>query len=307
VALWLLGRAAMLFIDILPWWLAAAVDLAFLPALGLSVAPALIATDNRRNYVFFVLLAVLTVANGLVHLDAGGVLDEARRGLYLALDVFLLMITVISGRIVPAFTNSFLLLRHPESGPIGSRPALDRLAIASMAVVALSELVLGDSGPVVGIACLVASVVLTVRFALWRTALTIGTPILLILHVGVAWLVLGLLARGLALMFGVLPPTAALHVLTIGAIGTMVMGVMSRATLGHTGRQMHAPPAMTIAYCLLGLAVLSRLAGLTMDAALATPFLVASGALWTAAFGLFAATIAPMVLSPRVDGGPSGC
>ncbi len=304
VALWLLGRAAMRLMDPLPWQIVAAADLLFLPALAGAVAPAVIRANNRRNYVFFVLIALLTVANALVHLEAGGVLDEGRRGLFLALDILLLMITVVSGRIVPAFTGTFLHVSRPGSSGIAPWPALERLCIASMAVVAVADLAFGDGHLVVGYACLCAAVVLAVRLARWRTASTIRTPILFILHAGVAWLVLGLAARGLALTAGVLPPIAALHILTMGAIGTMIMGVMSRAALGHTGRIMKAPPAMVVAYVLLALAVVARLAGVLLAEELAPHLLTCAGILWTAAFGLFAAVIAPMVLLPRADSRP---
>jgi uncharacterized protein involved in response to NO len=304
VALWLLGRAAMCLMDALPWQVVAAADLVFLPALASTVAPALIKANNRRNYVFFVLIALLTAANALVHLDAGGVLDEGRRGLFLALDVLLLMITVVSGRIVPAFTGTFLRVRRPGSTGIAPWPTLERLCIASMAVVAAADLALGNEDPIVGYACLIAAALLAVRLARWRTASTIGTPILFILHGGVIWLVLGLAGRGLALTAGALPPIAAVHLLTMGAIGTMIMGVMSRAALGHTGRDMKAPPVMVIAYVLLGLAVAARLTGVLLAGDLASHLLICAGILWTAAFGLFAAALAPMVLLPRVDGRP---
>jgi uncharacterized protein involved in response to NO len=193
---------------------------------------------------------------------------------------------------------------RPGSAGIAPWPVLERLCIASMAVVALADLAFGDGHPVVGYACLCAAAVLAVRLARWRTASTIGTPILFILHVGVAWLVLGLAARGLALAAGSLPPIAALHILTMGAIGTMIMGVMSRAVLGHTGRAMKASPAMVVAYALLALAVMARLASVLLTGELASHLLICAGILWTAAFGLFAAVIAPMVLLPRADGRP---
>ncbi|MCW5748139.1 MAG: NnrS family protein [Alphaproteobacteria bacterium] len=304
VLFWLLGRVAMALVDALPWGVVAVADLVFLPALAVAVAPALIGANNRRNYLFFVLIALLVAANGLVHWQAGGVLHEARRGLFLALDTFLLMITVISGRIVPAFTGTFLRQHRPQAAAIAPSPVLDRLCLAAMAVVALADLTLRESDDRVGYACLAAAALLGVRLGRWRTAATLGTPILLILHAGVLWLVLGLLARGLALSFGLVPPTAALHVLTMGAIGTMVMGVMSRATLGHGGRDMWAPPAMVMAYVLLAAAVFARVAGLILDPNLATHLLLAAGILWTAAFGLFAGVIAPIVLLPRADGRP---
>jgi uncharacterized protein involved in response to NO len=302
VSLWLIGRLAMALIDVVPWQLAALADLAFLPALATAVAPALIGANNRRNYVFFVLVAVIAAANLLVHLESGGVLHQARRGLFLALDTFLLMITVISGRIVPAFTNAFLRQAGPGATGIAPRPLLDRLCVVSMATVVVTDLVLGDADAILGYGCLLAGVLLSFRLARWQTRATLGTPILFILHAGVIWLVLGLLARGLSLAFDVLPHTASLHVLTMGAIGTMIMGVMSRATLGHSGREMRAPPAMVMAYALLALSVVARAAGLVVGAALASPLLIVAGTLWTAAFGLFAGVIAPIVLLTRIDG-----
>ncbi|HJQ58050.1 MAG TPA: NnrS family protein [Vineibacter sp.] len=304
VVLWLLGRVAMGLLDALPWQVVAAADIVFLPAVACAVAPALIKANNRRNYAFFVVVAAMTLANALVHLEAGGVLHEGRRGLFLALDILLLMITLISGRIVPVFTGTFLRVCQPGSSAIAPNPVLDALCIASMAVVAVADLVWGDSEAFVGYACLFTAVMLAVRLARWRTVSTIGTPILFILHAGVIWLVLGLAARGLALAVGLLPSTAALHILTMGAIGTMIMGVMSRAALGHTGREMKASPAMVMAYVLLALAVLTRLAGGLLDGGQAPGLLLGAGILWTAAFGLFAGVIAPIVLLPRVDGQP---
>jgi uncharacterized protein involved in response to NO len=304
VLLWLAGRVAMALIDFLPWPLVAVADLAFIPALGLAVAPALIGSRNRRNYVFLGLVAVMTAANVLVHLDAGDIVHQARRGVFLALDAFLLMIGVVGGRIVPAFTANFLRQRVPGAAGIAPQPRLDIVCTMATSAIALADVTLGDAHPLTGIACLVAAAGLAARLVRWRTAATLGTPILLVLHVGIMWLILGLGLRGLALVPGLMPHTAALHVLTMGAVGTMVMGVMSRATLGHGGRDMRAPPAMVMAYALLALSVLARLVGATEAAAWSSPLLIAAGTLWTAAFGLFAGVIAPIVLLPRIDGRP---
>lgn len=304
VGLWLVGRLGMALIDVLPWQMAAAADLVFVPALGLAIASSLVGAGNRRNYIFVVLIGVITAANILVHLEAGGLLHEARRGMFLVLDTFLLMITVVSGRIVPAFTGNFLRQQRRDNRPIAPRPALDGLCIAAMATIGIADLALGDGAPVVGYACLAAAVLLALRLAFWRTSATVDTPILFILHAGALWLVIGLLLRGLSLAFDLLSSAAAVHVLTMGAVGTMVMGVMSRATLGHGGREMRAPPAMVMAYALLALAVIARLLGLIAWPGMASTLLIAAGTLWTAAFGLFAGVIAPIVLLPRIDGRP---
>ena len=118
------------------------------------------------------------------------------------------------------------------------------------------------------------------------------------------WLAAGLLALGFALTIGVMPPSAAMHILTKSTIATMIKGLMSRAALGHTGHEKKAPPAVVMAYVLLALAVTARLAGLLLDTGLAQQLLIAAGILWTAAFGLFGGVIAPFVLRPRIDGRP---
>jgi uncharacterized protein involved in response to NO len=312
--LWLAGRLAFWFSGLLPAVAVAAVDLAFLPALALAVGPAIVGAGNRRNYVFFVLLAVLVAGNAAMHaellsLGLPETLDIGRRGQFLALDTFTLMIVVIGGRIVPAFTGNFLRVaasRDERTSPVlAARPLLDRFCIGLLVITVLADAALGDRSLVVGALCVLAATANGLRLAGWNGWSVRGEPLLFVLHVGYFWLVLGLALRGLDIFFGFFSGAAGLHALTIGAIGTMTMAVMSRAALGHTGRAMQASPPLLLAFVLVSCAALLRLAGaLPQLAAVSQELLMASAFAWTVAFALFAAILLPIVSRPRIDGLP---
>jgi len=314
VVLWLVGRVAFALSGALPQAAVSIVDLAFLPALALAVAPAILGARNRRNYVFFVLLAALFAGNAAIHAALLGLepavgLDIGRRGQFLALDIFMLMITVIGGRIVPAFTGNFLRTRALQVQGISPVPEgrllLDRLSISLMVALALADAALGDGEPVVGALCLLAAAANGGRLAGWKGWSVRGVPILFVLHLGYAWLVLGLALRGLDSIFGLFAGAAGLHALTIGAIGTMTMAVMTRAALGHTGRPMKISAPHLMAFALVSLAAVLRLMGaMPLLDAVSQEFLIASAAAWTVAFALFAAILLPIVFRPRVDGLP---
>lgn len=312
VLLWLAGRLAFWSAGVVSAALVAAVDLAFLPALALAVGPAIVAARNRRNYIFFALLAFLAASNAAMHAGLLGLdrsFDFARRGQFLALDIFALMIAVIGGRIIPAFTGNFLraaALRGGRTPPaLLARPLLDRTGILLMALLALADLVLGDRHVIVGALCLLAAAANGARLAEWKGWSVRGEPILFVLHLGYCWLVLGLALRGVDVLFELFGGAAGLHALTIGAIGTMTMAVMARAALGHTGRPMSASPLLLGAFALVSLSALLRLAGaLPVLADLFEALLFAAAGAWSLAFALFAAILLPIVFRPRVDGLP---
>jgi uncharacterized protein involved in response to NO len=136
------------------------------------------------------------------------------------------------------------------------------------------------------------------RLLRWRGGATAAEPLLLILHVGYAWLVLGVGLLGLALLDAGLPQSAAIHALTIGAIGTMVLAVMTRATRGHTGRALSADRGTVAIYILVNIAAIVRVA-VAAGETWTIPLLVASAGLWIGAFALFVVVYGPMLLLPR--------
>jgi len=304
--LWLAGRVAIWLVPAVPEPVAAGVDLSFFAVLGLMLAPSL-AKASRKNLVFLAVLALLVAANLLFHLEALGLAHTASLGLNLGVDLFALLIAVIGGRVTPAFTANALSAQARACGEQprlpAHRPWLGEAAIVSVAAVAICDLAAPGSAWVGWIA-LAAAGINAARMAGWRTRATLGQPLLWALHLGYLWLVLGLAAKGAGALAGIWPATVALHGITIGAIGTMTLAMMSRASLGHTGRALAAGRGLTAAYGLVSAAALARLA---MPLVLPGDYLasvVIAGALWIAAFLIFAATFVPILTAPRADTGP---
>jgi uncharacterized protein involved in response to NO len=301
VALWLAARAAMWLSGVLP--AGAVALLAIAPPLGLAVfvLPTLARARQRRNLMFLVIPLALAGAILLVHLEPLGWTDDsARTGLQLGIDLALLLITVIGGRIVPTFTANALKARGDGVLP-RSVGWLDRLAILSVAALLVADLTEHALG--IGIAALAAAVLNALRLAGWRPLRTLGTPLLWVLHLGYGWLVAGFALKAVAALTDALPASAALHALTIGAVGTMMLAVMSRAALGHTGRPLVAQPATVAAYGLVSLAALLRIAA-AVSPEWYLPLVQAAGVLWSLGFALFLWDYAPILLRPRIDGKP---
>jgi uncharacterized protein involved in response to NO len=297
--LWIAARAAML-VDVLPYWLVAALDVAFLPALAIVLAIPLLATGNRRNVVFPLIVLVLGAINLSIHLGALGVIAwDAGRGLRVAIDLILLMIGVLGGRVIPSFTKNAL----PQAR-VNPCPKASVLALLGLAALAVAEIATGNPA-VTGAAALAAGIANALRMRGWDNRATLRHPILWILHVGYGWMAAGLMLRGVAELTDIIPLDAGVHALTLGAIGSMIIGMMSRVALGHTGRAIIPAPLTVAAYWLVNVAALLRVAfALTWDDALRTASLTGSGALWSLAFLIFAIVYLPILTRPRVDGRP---
>lgn len=300
--IWVVGRIGQWSGTALPASLVAVMDLLFLPALALAIAPALYRAGKARNFMFPVALLLLLGCNIAYHLDGLGlVIDGAFRGQIVALDMFALMIAVVGGRIVPSFTSNALRLNDDQSEVV-HRPRLDMSVIGTMILLVLLDAT-GADARAVGAVAIVAGGLNGVRLVGWHGVRMLGQPIVAVLHVGYAWLVAGLLAKG-AGAFGVLPPTTALHALAIGAIGTMTLAVMSRAALGHTGRPLVVAPATVAAYGLVSAAALVRILAPPLFPQLGAHAFAASGLLWSLAFICFTWVYAPILIRPRLDGQP---
>jgi uncharacterized protein involved in response to NO len=255
-----------------------------------------------RSCPFLPLLAALELANLLVHLDALGLVQGfGSLALVVALDVFALMIGLVGGRIVPAFTAGAL---KAKGLPVVVRPfgLLDRLAIASLVAALLTD-VLGVA-PLAGAVALLAALLNGLRTRGWATGSALREPILWILHLGFAWLVIGLGWKGLVELLAFAPPSAALHGIAVGAVGTMTLAVMSRAALGHTGRPLRVAPPVVASYVLVSVAALARLVGSLLPAEFQLWALLVAGLHWTMAFAIFTAVFVPVLARPREDGRP---
>lgn len=300
VLLWAAGRA---FVFSSLWCgpiATAVVDLAF-PLVFLGVVAREILTGrNWRNLPMLAALCFLLVGNCLVHAEAIGLVSSAALGNRLGLVTLLLLISFVGGRIIPSFTRNWLVKQHLDAAAPAAFDRLDRVALA-LTGLALAIWVLAPNAGLAHWAELAAGVALCVRLARWRGDATLGEPLLWVLHLGYGWLAFGFLLLGINGIAPILPETTALHALTVGAIGTMTLAVMTRATLGHTGRPLAAGTGTTAIYVLVTLAAILRLLA-PLGGSHYLHFLFVAGAAWSSAFGLFLLLYVRPLALPRVKG-----
>ena len=303
VGVWLAGRAALWGVGWLPAAVVAGVDLLFFPLLIAAVAPPIARAGKPRNYPLPLLLLLLFCTNLVMHLQAAGMLGgDLRTTVHLAVYVVVAVVAVISGRITPVFTQT-ALRRRGRDVQVPSRPVVERLAMLAMVIAVLLDLA-SEGSRASGLAFLVAAGLLLVRQWSWRFRDALSDPLVWILHVAHAWLVVGFAAKGLSALLGVFPLATAFHALSAGAIGTAVLGVMSRVALGHTGRELRAAPVTVVAYALLLLGALIRVLGPVAVPSAYLQMAVVGGCVWGSAFVLFLVVYAPILTRPRPDGKP---
>ncbi len=294
--LWLLGRVAMVLPLPGPAW-AAVLDSLFLVVFAGVVWREILAGGNTRNLPVCLLVTVLAGANVAFHVYAGEPLVQqaVQRA---ALAVPGLLIALIGGRIIPSFTRNWLAQRGETRLPA---PAgrYDQMALAAAAL-AFAAWVAAPYHLVTGLLFLGAGLLHTGRLGRWRGAHTGAEALVWILHVGYGWLVLAFLLLGLSILAPQwIPASAAVHALTAGTIGVMVLAVMTRATLGHTGRERVADRWTQVIYGLAIAGAALRVLGGLAPAATYMPLLMGAGLLWSAAFAAFALHYGPMLVRPR--------
>jgi len=299
--LWAIGRLGVLFAAKLGAPAATAADLCF-PAIFLTVvAREIVAGKNWRNLPMVAALALLLAGNLLVHLGALGIADTGSLGNRLGLATLLMLISLVGGRIVPSFTRNWLTKAHPDIAPPARNGHFDLCALIVTGI-ALLLWVIDPNGTMASWSLIGAGGVSLLRLARWRGARTIAEPLLAILHIGYGWLGVGLLLLGADRLFDVVGASGALHALTVGAIGAMTLAVMTRASLGHTGRPLSAGPGTKAIYVLVTIAsvlrILSPFAGGRTELVLWL-----AGFAWTGAFGLFAILYGRVLTGPRVPDG----
>jgi uncharacterized protein involved in response to NO len=300
--LWIAGRVVFAAGDRLPFWLFAVVELSFLPALAALLAPPLLRAQNR-NTPMLIVLGVLWLGDGaFVAAASFGDALLSQRALHLAINLVLLLVTIIGGRIVPAFTAN-ALRRRGETADIVVRPRLERIVIALMVAVVLADL-FGAGATVAGGLAALAAVAHAWRLSGWRGPKTLSEPIVWSLHIGYAWLPIGFALKALWLLGGVSWSMYWLHAFTMGVFGTMILAVTTRASLGHTGRPLVVSKTIAVAYLVLTAAVMLRVWGPALDVLGYTNMVTLSGALWTVAFALYLFVYTPILIRPRADGKP---
>jgi len=297
-ALWFIARLMPFFPGAFPPWLIALVDIAFLPALAVALSIPLLRSGQRRNLIFLPLLGALALANFLVHLELTGYTESsARAGTFLGLNLIILLIVIMGGRVIPFFTERAL------SGVIPKRrPAIEWLSPASATAFVITDLLLPNS-MLAGALAALAAVSNGIRLGGWYTNRFWRVPLLWVLHLGYAWVVAGFCLKALAAI-GLISPQFIVHAFTVGGIGVLTLGMMARVSLGHTGRPLKTARPVALAFVLVNLAAVIR-GILPIIFPQWLPQLVAlSGSLWMAAFSLFFLIYFPILTQPRIDGRP---
>ena len=294
VAAWTAGRLACWFSAKLPAILVVTVDLALPILLVAVVLHEIVAARNWRNLPMAAPVAVLGTANLLMHLETLGVALTPGLGWRLAVAAMIALVSSVAGRIVPAFTRNWL--KKGGKGDVRPHGVLDRVSLALLHAGILAWAFFPANRSVGALLILAAGLNLW-RLLRWRGFAAREEFLLVILHIGYCWMVIGIALLGWSVLSFEVPLTAAVHALTVGAVGTMILAVMTRATRGHTGRPLSADRATAAIYVLiLGAGCARVAAGFGLwDPAL----LNISAALWIGAYLLFAISYGPMLLRPK--------
>ena len=290
--LWVAGR---FFLLTGPAWAAALIDVSFLPAVAVCLWIPLHRARNRNRF-FVGLLLALAALNGLFHAAAAGIveippLQPVRAGLYL----IAVIVTIMGGRVIPSFTANAL-----RSARIRRRPWVDRAAIAAT-VVAFSFVLFSVPGFLAAAACLAAAVLQALRLLDWDPWCTRRTPILWILHLSYAWIPLALLLLGLAAAGAGVPVPLADHAVAVGAVGGMIIGMITRTARGHSGLPLAAGRLEIAAYALVHLAAAVRVFGPLAYPDVTAAWMTAAGSLWCTGFLAYLIRFVPVLTALRPE------
>lgn len=297
--LWLAARAAVLFSAQVGPLVAALLDVGFYVILAALAAREVLAAKNR-NFPVVILVLLFAIANALDHAAAAGMIGDEGVGARAAIAIVIVMISLIGGRVVPSFTRNWLVKQGAQRGLPTQPGRFDMIAIAATAL-AMAGWLIAPFNTSVGYLMVLAAALQAFRLTRWSGVRAWRDPLVLVLHVGYAWVPVGLCLLGLSIVGTAVPRSGAIHALTAGAMATMILAVMTRATLGHTGRELKAGAATTLIYVLVTIGALGRVAAplLPMDYILAIRL---SGIAWGGAFLLFLLVYGPKLIGPRPDG-----
>lgn len=288
---WILGR--VLPFTVLPPLVIAFTDLAFYLLLTLAIALPILRSGNIRNLVFIVFCGLLFLMNLLVHFDRLGIAPGmAHLGIYGALNIIVLVMLIIGGRVIPFFTERAIPDYQGRLIPLA-----EKLILPVAVITFLNDLWQPMAIWAYGLSGLLA-VLLLLRVGGWFERRILKNPLLWILHAGYLMISLGFALRATLPWTG-LSPFIYVHSLTVGGIGLLTLGMMARVSLGHTGRPLKLPFVMALAFISLLLAVVCRVG--VMALANKAFLYDLSATLWIIAFGLYVVTYLPALVSPRAD------
>ena len=296
-ALWAAARIAILFSDVTGAAVAAAVDTGFYLVLAALAAREVISARNR-NFPIVGMVFLLGLTAALDHASMAGLIDDADLGVRGAIALVVMMISLVGGRIVPSFTRNWLQ-KQGQKRSLPTQPNRIDLLVLAVSAVALISWIASPFSSLAGGLLLAAAAAQMARLARWSGLRAVRDPLVFILHVGYAWIPVGLALLGSSVLGADVPRSAAIHALTGGAMGTMILAVMTRATLGHTGRELRANAQTVFLYVLVSVG-----AGLRVGAPLGLVDyrigMEASAVAWIGAFVIFLGVYGPILFRPRI-------
>jgi len=296
-ALWATARLAVLFSAETSMVVAAILDVGFYIVLAGLAGREVLAAKNR-NLPIVAIVLLLGIANAADHAGAAGLLGDRDIGVRGAIALIVMAIALIGGRIIPSFTRNWMT-KQGITNRLPAQPTRLDLAVLGMTGIALLAWTAMPDPVPTGWLLVAAGFGQALRLSRWGGLRCARDPLVLILHIGYLWVPVGLALLGTSVLDPTLPRSAAIHALTAGAMATMILAVMTRATLGHTGRELVAGPPTILLYGLVTIGAILRVAaalgvidyGMGMDAA---------GVAWAGAFILFLAFYGPILFRPRL-------
>ena len=289
---WLAGRLLLAFGAGLPDWLVHAVNLAFLPLIMLDAGWRIWHARQNRQLLILLVLGLLWL------MQIGFVTQLDMTFSYGALIIAMALISIIGGRITPAFTTGWLRQRGLDSAAVKTVPALDMATLFSL-ILLMASLVTGWQ-TVTGVLAIVAGTLMLVRLAGWKGWLVRKEPLLWVLHLSILWVPVALFLLAGTLLAG-WPSNAWSHAAGTGAVACLILGVIARVSLGHTGRPLVLPKGMVAAFIAIHLAALIRVLT-AFEVVPWHPGIGSSTLLWLFAFGVFLYRYTAILASPRPDG-----
>ena len=296
VFLWIIGRIGFLTIAIIGAKVVALMDLPFLIVLVLVILREIVSGKNWRNLPVIILISLFTLGNILVHLQLLDVIESAELGIRLSIFVLSILLALIGGRIVPSFTRNWLSQNQVNRFPSGAG-IFDKVCLVSLVVFVIAQIIT-PYHQLTSLLALLAGLLHGIRLIRWKVWLTLSEPLIWILHVGYMWLSVALVLIGLAGLTDFVPYTSSYHALTIGAFSTMILGVMTRVSLGHTGRTLKATFGTTTIYVFITIASVLRVSESFLNDS-RNLILSFSGIFWTLSFALFVFIYFPILTQPR--------
>ena len=297
VALWIAVRVTLV-LEVGSFWLPLILELALFLAVAGFAAREVLASGNR-NWPVVLIVALVGVAAAIDLAEAGGTIADKDIGFRGGLALVIMLIGLIGGRIIPAFTRNWLM-KEGAGPPLPVMASAGDMRVLGLTAITLLGWLVWPHAVVVGWLCLVAALAHLWRVARWQGWRTFADPLVVVLHLAYLWMPVGLGLLGLHLAFDLVSRSAAIHALAAGAMGLLILAVMSRASLGHTGRPLKAGPGLTLAYGLVFAGALLRvLTAIGLFGGIWPIHL--SAALWAGGFALFALLYLPILTRPRHD------